>query len=415
MGSEDARTESGELLNEKHALEALLDAGVSLTSELDIHKLLKLILARAQALTNADGGTLYLLDGVRLRAEVGNCRSLEERLGLSSAAKIFSRFEVPLDKRSIAGRAAVLSETVVLDDVRNPPPDMTYSDEFDVAHNYVTRSIMVVPMKVPDGTVVGVLQLINAQDASRRLVPFSGLSVRVVQALASQAAVAIRNAQLADQLRQSHLDALKTLGVAAEWRDRETANHIKRVAHYSALIARAAKLPEEEIEMIFHASPMHDVGKLGIPDAILQKPGKLDPDERRIMERHTAIGADIMKNDPSDVARLACKIALGHHEKWDGTGYPNKLAGETIPLCARIVALADVYDALCSRRCYKPAIEPGQVLAMIREQRGRHFDPALLDAFLEHLDEARAIGTRHVDTDDDLNDHELNVSHRDAR
>lgn len=387
---------------EARQLEELLNASVALTAERDLHRLLNLILAHARSLTNADAGTLYLAGQDTLQAEVWACQSLLERLGAVECRKIFSSFEIPLNEKSIAGRAAVRAETIVIEDIRNTPAGLTYSDEFDVAHDYATRSMIVVPLIEPKGAVVGVLQLINSLDKSSMVVPFPESAVRVAQAFASQASVVIQNAQLYDQLRESHLDALRTLGVAAEWRDRETANHIQRVALYSALIARAMKREQGEIDLILHASPMHDVGKLGIPDAILQKPGPLTPEERKIMETHPSIGADIMKHDRSEVARLARDIAIGHHEKWDGTGYPNRLSGEAIPLCSRIVAMADVYDALSSRRCYKPPMAQDKVVAIIREQRGRHFDPEIVDVFLANLDEAIAIGLKYTDQDEDF-------------
>lgn len=184
------------------------------------------------------------------------------------------------------------------------------------------------------------------------------------------------------EVRERERETLFRLARAGEFRDAETGYHLIRMARYSRLIADAAGVPPEEAECIELAAPLHDIGKIGIPDYILLKPGRLDEREWSVMRAHPVIGHEILKDSASKYMRLGALIALGHHERYDGTGYPNGTAGEDIPLCARIVALADVYDALTSARPYKPAWRDGDVLDYFHVQRGRHFDPKLVDAFL---------------------------------
>ena len=193
------------------------------------------------------------------------------------------------------------------------------------------------------------------------------------------------------QLYGTRQQIIYRLGRAAEFRDNETGNHILRMSHFSRLIAREAGLGEASVELIFNASPMHDVGKIGIPDRILLKPGKLDADEWAMMQKHSEIGAEIIGEHDDELLQMARLIALHHHEKWDGSGYPAGLAGEDIPLPARIVALADVFDALTSARPYKTAWPVDRALAFIEEQAGTHFDPGLLPAFHQALPQMLAI------------------------
>lgn len=181
-----------------------------------------------------------------------------------------------------------------------------------------------------------------------------------------------------DELKASRLQIVQCLGKAAEYRDNETGMHILRMSHYSRLLAVAAGYSESAADDLLHAAPMHDVGKIGIPDAVLLKPGKLDADEWAIMQQHAQMGAEILGEHTSGLLRLASEIALNHHEKWDGSGYPRGLAGEAIPHEARIVALADVFDALTSERPYKKAWPIEDALALIEKESGKHFDPALV-------------------------------------
>jgi putative two-component system response regulator len=199
------------------------------------------------------------------------------------------------------------------------------------------------------------------------------------------------------ELRLAQEDTVERLSIAAEFRDDETARHVQRMSRYSALLASRAGEDAQRAELVRIASVMHDVGKIGIPDSILLKPGKLTPEERRIMEQHSEIGYRILSGSRSEVLTLAAQIAWTHHERMDGTGYPRKLTGDAIPLEGRIAAIADVFDALTSNKVYKKAFPLGQAVDVMREGRGTHFDADLLDLFLDAIDEVIRIKERFAD------------------
>jgi putative two-component system response regulator len=190
---------------------------------------------------------------------------------------------------------------------------------------------------------------------------------------------------------EAHQDTIQRLGVAAEYKDDETAAHIQRMSLYATLLADRLDLSPDEVELVRVASPMHDVGKIGIPESILLKPGKLNADEWETMRQHPILGAEILRGSPSELLKAGEVIARTHHEKWDGSGYPNGLAGADIPLWGRICALADVFDALTSKRPYKEAFSNEKALAIIKAERGKHFDSRLVDVFLENFDEVVVI------------------------
>lgn len=193
------------------------------------------------------------------------------------------------------------------------------------------------------------------------------------------------------EIHDTRLEIIRRLGRAAEFRDNETGLHIIRMSKISQVVSRVAGMGELESEILLNASPMHDIGKIGIPDRILLKPGKLDAEEWRIMQTHARIGADLLDGHDAPLLNMARDIALTHHEKWDGSGYPEGLCGEEIPLVGRIVALADVFDALTSKRPYKEAWPVEQALDYIQAQRGAHFDPYLTDTFMDSVEGIREI------------------------
>ncbi|MFU8837705.1 MAG: HD domain-containing phosphohydrolase [Thiohalomonadaceae bacterium] len=194
-----------------------------------------------------------------------------------------------------------------------------------------------------------------------------------------------------EELHHTRLQVVQRLGKAAEYRDEETGNHILRMSHICALLAWEIGWDDAQCDLILNASPMHDIGKIGIPDAVLQKPGKLEPHEWAIMKTHAAIGAKLLDGDDSDLMRMAREIAISHHEKWDGSGYPHGLSGEAIPMAGRIAALADVFDALTSVRPYKKAWTIDAAVDLIKENSGKHFDPELVEVFLAQLPNIVAI------------------------
>lgn len=201
------------------------------------------------------------------------------------------------------------------------------------------------------------------------------------------------------ELHKSRLEIIRRLGLAAEYKDNETGMHVIRMSYYCKVMAAAIGMSDQEVELIFNVSPMHDIGKIGIPDNILGKAGKLDAQERAIMEQHTEIGAKIVGKHNNPLLDMARTVALTHHEKWDGTGYPQGLKGNNIPLVGRIVAVADVFDALVSERPYKKAWPVEKAVALIKEESGKHFDPEVVKGFMTNLDEIIKLSQLNADPD----------------
>jgi putative two-component system response regulator len=201
-----------------------------------------------------------------------------------------------------------------------------------------------------------------------------------------------------EELRASRLAIVQRLGLAAEYKDNETGLHVIRMSHFAQILGLAAGMSEQEADDLLHAAPMHDVGKIGIPDRILQKAGPLDPDEWKVMQSHATIGAEIIGEHGDGMLKLAYEIAMTHHEKYDGGGYPNGLLGDAIPLAGRIVAIADVFDALTSIRPYKRAWSEEDAVDYLVQQKGKHFDPALVDLFVGQLPAIRTVRERWAET-----------------
>jgi len=244
------------------------------------------------------------------------------------------------------------------------------------------KSVICVPL-ITKKVILGAIYI----DSSSIIDAFDESDMELLAIIGYHAGTAIKNISLLEDIEKSHYEAIFRLVVASEYKDTDTGNHIQRISKYSEMIAKKMGLDKNIIKMILKASPMHDVGKLGIPDAVLLKPGKLNPEERKIIEQHPLIGSNILRDPVSEVMKYSHEIALTHHEKWDGTGYPSGLKGEEIPITGRIVALADVFDALISKRCYKSGFTLEKAVDIIKEERGKHFDPECVDAFFECLDE----------------------------
>jgi putative two-component system response regulator len=196
---------------------------------------------------------------------------------------------------------------------------------------------------------------------------------------------------------QAQLETVERLAILAEYKDKVTGRHIQRMSEYSAVIARGLRLPAAEVELILHASRMHDVGKIAVPDAILRKPAELDPQEWTVMRQHSTIGSRMLDNSSSQILQAGKIIALHHHERWDGAGYPAGLAGSDIPLWGRICAVADVFDAVTSERPYKPAFPNEEALQLLLDGKGKHFDPRVVDVFFECLQEILTIQDKYKD------------------
>ncbi len=225
----------------------------------------------------------------------------------------------------------------------------------------------------------------------------SDMDRELIQIFASNVSVAFDNIYLNQEIEETQKEIIVTLGEVVETRSKETGGHVRRVGAYSEFLAEKAGLSEETVDLIRQASPMHDVGKIGIPESIINKPGPLTEEEFTLVKRHTSIGYDILKGSSRRIMKAAAVIAQQHHERWDGNGYPEGTAGEDIDISGRIVAVADVFDALSSPRVYKKPWGEEKIRQYYQEQRGKQFDPKLTDIFLEHYDEILAIRHRYPD------------------
>lgn len=307
----------------------------------------------------------------------------------------------------------------VLERYRETRPDLIL---LDINMPYLDGYQVMAQLKALDDPLLPPIIILTAQNGRDSLLkalaagardyigkPFdrTELVIRVRNMLEAQLAFAMLHDQKAvlekmvrartEVLNETRLQVVRHLGRAAEYRDNETGLHIIRMSQFSGLLARGLGWNEAESDLMLHASPMHDIGKIGIPDAILLKPGKFEPDEWEIMKTHVTIGAEILKDGDSDLLQLARVIALSHHEKWDGSGYPYGLSGESIPQSGRIVAVADVFDALTSARPYKKAWPVEDAVAFIADNTGSHFDPEVAAQFHHLLPEILAIRDCHME------------------
>jgi putative two-component system response regulator len=372
--------------------QALIDIGIKLSSEQNLERLLELILKNARYITNADAGSLYLKEGIKLRFVISQNKTLEMKIGKDEFKNMLNPHSIPISNKSIAGFSAKNKELLNIENVykiKNAP--YCHDVKVDKKTGYKCQSMLTVPMLDRENSLVGVFQLINKR-GPQKIIQFKKQDEELTEALSSQAAVAIRNAQLTEELKSAHLETIYMLGRAAEYKDEETGNHIKRVSEFSKAIAESLGMDEIFIETIYYASPLHDVGKIGIPDNILTKQSNLTKKEWKIMKNHTLLGYELLKDSPSIIIQVASEVAYTHHERWDGKGYPRGLSGDKIPISGRIVAIADFFDALTSTRPYRKEPFPmPKTLQMIREDREKHFCPNSTDAFFKVINKIKDI------------------------
>ncbi|MEZ7934707.1 MAG: HD domain-containing protein [Sulfurospirillum sp.] len=286
-------------------------------------------------------------------------------------------------KRGLAGYAALSKETQIVVDAYN---DYRFNREVDKATGYLTHTILSVPLLDNQENTIGVFQALNKKQGI-----FTNVDAELLLLISNYAASAIENAILYDKLRDTQTKIINKLASAAEFKDQETSKHTKRVGLYSALLAEKYGLSQEDIAKIELAAPMHDAGKIGIADKILLKPDKLSKNEFEMMKTHTQLGHDLLFDEENEYLKAAALIALEHHEKWDGTGYPHGKRGEEISIFGRIVAIADVFDALISVRPYKEPWSFEKAHTLLNENSGTHFDPALIALFNENIEKIRTI------------------------
>jgi HD-GYP domain-containing protein (c-di-GMP phosphodiesterase class II) len=409
------------MVGEHTDLKSIIRLDSELNQMQDLDLLLERILLEARKVVHADAGSIYVKESSREGANqveklaIKYAQNDTTQKELPSGQKmIYSVFSVPVNEKTISGYCAFTRKLVNIPDAYAIPSDAPYAfgSSFDKISGYRTTSVLAIPLVTAEGRLLGVIQVINSKDKDGGTVPFSADDELLITHFAANATVALQRAYVT---RAMILRMIKM----SELRDpKETGTHVNRVAGYAVEIydrwAYHHQVSEAEREnfrdILKIAAMLHDVGKVAISDVILKKPGRFTPDEYLIMQHHTIYGAALFDDPQSHLDNIARDIALTHHENWDGTGYPGWVdpvtgapiranengkalgrKGEEIPLTGRLVAIADVFDALCSRRVYKEPWGEEQVLTEIRQLSGTKFDPELVDIFFEILPSIKQI------------------------
>jgi response regulator RpfG family c-di-GMP phosphodiesterase len=394
-----------------------LDRELNRTKDLDI--LLERVLYEARKIVHADGGSIYVIENDLLIIKHSQNDTKEKELPPGQKL-IYSILKLHINAKTISGYVALTGENVNLPNVYKIPNNAPYSYDptYDKISGYRTKSLLTIPLRINTGKIIGVIQMINAKNKAHKIAPFKKSDELLVMHFADNAAMALERAQMTRTI------ILRMIRMA-ELRDpKETGPHVNRVAAYSVELydayARKHKIAEDEMrkgrDILRMAAMLHDVGKVAISDSILKKPARFNKKEFDIMKGHTYLGARLFIDEQSEFDETAQLIALTHHEKWNGEGYPGFVdvnTGKTlkknkngtvrglkkaeIPLWGRIVAIADVFDALSSKRVYKDEWPEGKVLEELTRLSGKSFDPELVSLFFDILPNIRQIAERYVD------------------
>jgi HD-GYP domain-containing protein (c-di-GMP phosphodiesterase class II) len=376
-------------IDEKQAVESrqilqlLFSYMPKIAAERKMDNLLVLMADLGRSIVSADRCSLWLVD---------------EDSGVlwTKVAHGVSELRIPRNA-GFVGYSVRTGEPLLIEDAYQDPRFDRRSDE---KTHYRTTSVMTVPLMNSSGNVMGVFQAINKQGKNEwgEAAVFSIQDLERLSLTAVYSAKTVESAMLNMELEATQREIIHILGEVSEYRSQETGDHIQRVAEISFMLAKFLGLPEDEVEQIRLASPMHDLGKVGIPDAILNKPGRFTDDEYAIMKTHSEIGYTMLRNSKRKLLRFAAEIARSHHERWDGKGYPAGIKGEEIPLAGRICSVADVLDALSSPRCYKQPWPEEKVREEFLKQRGAQFQPELVDVLMAHWDEVYSLYRRNSES-----------------
>jgi response regulator RpfG family c-di-GMP phosphodiesterase len=352
----------------------------SIASIREESRLLDFVLNAALDRVEAQRGSLMLVSQDGLNLEVVRSRGLPQQWHGSI---------IGIDK-SISGLVAQQVQPLLISDIRNTPhlKGLSYhlpNDSF-ISVPLERKAVQVPQATISDDGQPRVIAVLNVTE-KRGGLQFTESDLKTLSIVANHAAAALENVRLMRDIEDAQREIVFTLGEIVETRSRETGNHVKRVAAYSKLLAMKCNLSPAEAEILHLAAPLHDVGKVGIPDAVLNKPGSLTPEEYEVIKTHTHIGHDMLRVSRGRVLQSAALIALQHHERYDGKGYPHGLSGKNIHVFGRIVGIADVFDALGVERVYKAAWDFDRIINYFCEQRGHQFDPDLIDIFLNNVEE----------------------------
>lgn len=357
-------------------VDLLLEFASIMAKENELDALLNTMANYAKNLLDCDRSSIFLYD-----------KDTDE-LWTKVALETKETIRIPAES-GVAGYAALSKEIQIVVDAYN---DFRFNPEVDQITGYTTKSILTVPLLNHNDEVLGVFQGLNKSDGL-----FTKDDAEMLQLISNYATKSIENALLYTQLTQTQTQIIIKLSSAAEFKDSETSMHTKRVGYYAEIMAKALGLSNKDVELVKLTAPMHDAGKIGIADAIIHKPGKLDEEEFEKMKEHAKIGYDLLFDEDNEFLRAAAEIAKDHHEKVDGSGYPHGLFGDEISLFGRITAIADVFDALTTRRPYKEPWSFQDALNYLQENRGSHFDTTLVDLFITNEEHVRLIHKEYKD------------------
>jgi len=336
-----------------------------IATELDATRILSYLADMGRDLTGADRCTVWVADKNHTQL-------------WTKVAHGVNTISIPYNS-GLVGHAINNDESMIIDDVYADP---RFNKEIDQQTGYTTKTMLIIPLHNSEGKVIGAFQVINKLNNEK----FSYEDMNFIRLASTFSAETIETSLLVKEIEETQKEVIFSMGEIGERRSKETGNHVKRVAEYSRILAELYGLSEKESQMLKMASPMHDIGKVGIPDAILNKPAGFTKSEWKIMQTHAELGYNTLKNSTRDILQAAAIVAYEHHEKYNGKGYPRGLKGEEIHIYGRITAIADVFDALGSDRVYKKSWPLERILKLIKEERGEHFDPKLVDLFLENVD-----------------------------
>jgi HD-GYP domain-containing protein (c-di-GMP phosphodiesterase class II) len=337
-----------------------------IANERDVDKLLIMLADMGRDLVTADRCTVWLVDHKRRKI-------------WSKVAHGVDRIVININQ-GIAGLVASSGEAMIINDAYN---DERFDSDVDRKTGYHTRNILALPIYNSEGEIIGVYQAINKMTEAGQ---FSNNDLEHLMLAASYTGRQLESVMLQEEIQKTQKEIIFTLAETGEMRSKETGNHVKRVAEISRELAQSYGLDEHQVELLRNASPMHDIGKIAIPDAVLLKEGPLTDEEREVMKTHTRLGYDMLRHSERELLKAAAQVAHQHHERWDGQGYPNGLEGEEIHVFGRITAVADVFDALSCDRVYKEAWPREKIEDLFRDERGAAFDPDLVDVYFDIAD-----------------------------
>lgn len=355
-------------------LEILLKAAGKISREKNLNNLISILSNLAKDIIEVDRCSLFLIDEQKKELYTIFAHGVKE-------------IRIPITS-GIAGYVVKTGKTYVTSDAYK---SKFFNPEVDKISGYTTRNILAVPIFDSRGKIIGVYQAINKLD------DFNSVDIKLMKLIAEFAAAAIETQMLYEKIKSVHKKALIKLSKAAEYKDPESPNHFLRVGFISSLLGEKLGLDEEKCELLMLASTMHDIGKIGIPDRILQKSSRLEPDEWEVMKKHPIIGYELLFDEESELLQMAAIIALEHHERWDGKGYPFGKKGTEISLWARIVSVVDNFDTLTTDKGDRESWSIDAAINYMQIMKEKAFDPQIVDTFLDNIEKILEIKEKYKD------------------